>query len=43
MAHVQGYDATLELVSAAIDEAGDGGPAIAAAVHALKQQMPGYT
>jgi L-methionine (R)-S-oxide reductase len=42
MAHVQGYDATLELVSAAIDEAGDGGPAIAAAVHALKQQMPGY-
>jgi len=43
MAHVQGYDSTLELVSAAIDEAGDGGPAIAAAVHALKQQMPGYT
>ena len=42
MAHVQGYDATLELVSAAIDEAGDGGPAIAAAVHALKRQMPGY-
>lgn len=43
MAHVLGYDATLELVSAAIDEAGDGGPAIAAAVHALKQQMPAYT
>jgi GAF domain-containing protein len=43
MAHVQDYDATLELVSAAIDEAGDGEPAIAAAVHALKQQMADYT
>jgi L-methionine (R)-S-oxide reductase len=43
MAHVQDYNATLERVSAAIEEAGAGEPAIAAAVHALQQQMPDYT
>ena len=43
MAHVQDYTATLERVLAAIEKAGAGEPAIAAAVHALKQQMPDYT
>ena len=43
MTQVQDYNATLERVSAAIDEAGGGEPAIAAAVRALKQEVPDYT
>jgi GAF domain-containing protein len=43
MTQVEDYNATLERVSAAIDEASDGEPAIAAAVRALKQQVADYT
>jgi L-methionine (R)-S-oxide reductase len=43
MAHVQDYDIALDRVTTAIHEASDAERAIAAAVRALKQEMPDYT
>ncbi len=42
-ARLQDHGATLDKVTAAVREAGDGRRALAAAVGVLKQQMPDYT